>query len=183
MPGQTPLVQYRRSTRPAQLQVGGLRPATMDLGSLSTPSQSSTEAFSSGIAMIAETLSTGMTHMANVISGLNHANMRGHERELLLANALGQAGQSLPDLDNARTDPYGAVGTVPVQDAVAGAPVDAVEGVPTVEAVPVQEPPPQEQHLEHEGVDEPVGHPGQPIRFRQRRKTQDPGKQEKKEDK
>ena len=121
----TPLMPYMRPTRPAQHQVGGLRPGPMELGSL-RPSPSAAEAFSNGLATLAESLSSGLANMANVISGLNHTNRRGHERELLLANALGQAGQPLPDLDNAMTDPYGAVEAVPV-DAVAGAPVDAVE--------------------------------------------------------
>ena len=45
--------------------------------------------------------------MAGVMQSLHQANRAGHARELQLAHALGQAGHSLPDFDNAESDPYG----------------------------------------------------------------------------
>ena len=81
----------------------GMRP--VELGTLRPPN--AMEAFSNGMALIAEGLSTGMQHISGVMQQLHQANRAGHARELQMVYALGRAGLELPEFD-AVTDPYGA---------------------------------------------------------------------------
>ena len=75
------------------------------LGNLRPPNPM--EAFSQGMAVIAEGLSSGMQHISGVLQQMQQANRAGHAREMQLVYALGRAQLDLPDF-HAETDPYGA---------------------------------------------------------------------------
>ena len=74
-------------------QLGNLRPPTP------------MEAFSQGMAVIAEGLTSGMQHISGVLQQMQQANRAGHAREMQLVYALGRAQLDLPDF-HAETDPY-----------------------------------------------------------------------------
>ena len=139
---------------------------------------------------MAESLTSGLASMAQVMHSLDQANQAGHRRELHMAFALGQAGLPFPDLDNADTDPY-ELGSDPTDMNDTG-PVEGVgadqEPVGHVGGADEEEPPDEEEPVGHEGdADEVVlvVHEEEPVvNRRYRKKTKDPRRvQEQKEDK